>query len=295
MDTTCFEVMEKLNLPGIIPIRVEDLITAEIEEVRKRTTSGQFCWVCQPLICEFILDKFNVDLITYLEADSMFFSNPEILFEELADNSVSLVPHNYSLGYDQTTVSGKFCVQFNVFRNNTEARKVLNYWRLRCFEYSKENLLCFPGQTCLDYWPIFFKSIKIINHPGAGVAVWNIQHRKFTIENGALEIDRCRVVFYHYHQYRIYSNGYNDFSIYPLKKSTILTVYRLYVEQIYFARKMVHEKFPEFAAQVIVKKMIVSLNDLFTSFNLDNLIQYARNFKRKLYNIHNIYHDNYFE
>jgi len=294
MDQLSYDVVKGLNLPGITPIHIDELLTAEISEVRGRTTHGQFCWVCQPLLCEFILDKFNPDMITYLEADSMFFSDPEILFEELGDNNVSLVPHSYSPGLDQTDVSGKYCVQFNAFRNNAEGKAVLYYWRLRCFEYSKDNLLYFPGQVCLDYWPVLFKSVKIIDNPGAGVAVWNIQHRKLGVVNNTPQVDAHPIVFYHYHQYRIYANGYHDLSTYALSASAIEAVYNIYVKQIFLTKSIVHDKFPQFDTKLDYKKLI-NFKSLIFSFNKDNLTQYARRLKRKLKGIDNIYKDVFFE
>jgi hypothetical protein len=294
MDAISYDVMKGLALEGVIPIYVDDLITPEINDVRNRTTHGQFCWICQPLLCQFILDKFAPDMITYLEADSLFFSDPEILFEELGDDSISLVPHSYSPAYDQTIISGKFCVQFNAFKNNTEARLVLYYWKLRCFEYLNTRLMNFPGQTCLDFWPMLFKSVKVLENPGAGVAVWNIQHRKLTIKNDVPEVDGYPIVFYHYHQYKLYSNGYHDLSTYPVTASAIESVYDIYVKQIFLAKKIVHNRFPMFANEVTYKRMI-KIKDIITSFNRDDLIAYLRRIKRKLYGIDNIYGDNFFE
>lgn len=295
MDQISYDVLKELNLTGIIPVHVDELITPEINKIRNNTTHGQFCWVCQPLLCEFILDRFRPDMITYLEADSMFFADPEILFDEFGDNNnVSLVPHSYSQGFDQTIVSGKYCVQFNAFRNNDEAKAVLNYWRLRCFEYSKDSLSNFPGQTCLDFWPILFKGVKIIEHPGAGVAVWNIQHRKFTTKNVVPQIDGYAIVFYHYHQYKIYANGYHDLGIYPLTNSAIEAVYREYVKQVFLAMETVNDKYPEFASKVTYTTM-VTFKHVVASFNWSNLKQYLRRFKRKSHNIDNIFSDSFFE
>src|SRR5258706_15413207 len=89
MDSTSYRMMKKLGFPSLVPISIEYLVTAEISEVRDRTTHGQFCWVCQPLIIEFILDRHDHDMVTYLEADSWFFSDPEVLFRELGNEARS--------------------------------------------------------------------------------------------------------------------------------------------------------------------------------------------------------------
>jgi hypothetical protein len=293
MDALAYEVITGLQLPYVVAISVDELINEETDAARKRTTYGQFCWVCQPLICEFILDKFGVDMITYLEADSMFFADPEILFRELGNDSVSIVPHAYSPTVDQTEVSGKFCVQFNTFRNNESARKVLDYWKLRCFEYSKEKPAYYPGQVCLDYFTILFKSVKVIENPGAGVAVWNIQHRAVSIVDGKPMIDNDPIVFYHYHQYRMYTNGLQDLSLYPITRAAIRSVYKIYVQEILAVKEMVHRKFPEFKNQVNLRELI-TLKHVLSSFSIATAKDYLRLYKRRLKKIYNFYNDDFF-
>ncbi|MBF0123432.1 MAG: hypothetical protein HQL21_08545, partial [Candidatus Omnitrophica bacterium] len=141
MDSTAFNTLTKMKLENCVPISVDELLNSEVAQVRERTTHGQFCWVCQPLLCQFVLDKFKVDMVTYLEADSLFFSDPEVLFQELEASSVSLVSHNFSPEFERFLPgSGKFCVQFNAFRNDAAARRTLQYWRECCFQYSNKVL-----------------------------------------------------------------------------------------------------------------------------------------------------------
>lgn len=156
MDDRSFETLSKLQRPNLVPIPVSALDGDETRAVRARTTHGQYCWICQPLVCLYLLDQFKLPRVTYLEADSMFFGDPEGLFEELGDGSACVVPHRFSKGYDQTAVSGKHCVQFNAFRNTEEGRAVLAYWKSECFKYSKDRPTLYPGQKCLDHWATMF-------------------------------------------------------------------------------------------------------------------------------------------
>jgi hypothetical protein len=293
MDDLSYDIIRRLDLQDVIPIQIEELPKPEINVAKAQMSHGQFCWTCQPIVCEFILNRFNVDMITYLEADSMFFADPEILFEELGDQSVSIVPHHYSPGYDQTSISGVYCVQFNAFRNDSSAREVLHYWKSKCFEYSKDALLFYPGQLCINEWPSLFKSVKVIDNPGAGVAVWNIQHRTLSIRNNIPFVDETPIVFYHYHQFRFYSNEFLDLSLYPLAKSAFNTVYISYIKNILKAKALVQSIDAEFHVKMNLRKLITT-NVLLSSLRMDDFLQFLRLFKRRIKKIHNIYREDFF-
>jgi hypothetical protein len=294
MDEIAYEMMMKMKSSNLVPISIAELITPEVSVVRQNTTHGQFCWVCQPLICEFLLDNFDHDMVTYLEADSLFFSNPEILFSELGGGSVSLVPHNYSPAFDQTATSGKFCVQFNAFKRNNEARKILEYWRQACFKYNKNNLSFAPGQLCLDEWPERFKGAKVIQHPGAGVAPWNIQRYRFDIINAVPHVDGVPVVFYHYHQYGRYENGSHELGHYPLSTQVINFFYRVYVNEIAAAERMVKSIDETFDYRKIYKYPITFM-DVLKLPTWQNVYNYLRICKRRILGRHNVISDKYFQ
>ena len=59
MDETAYSLIKSMDLKGLIAVHVEDILTATLERVQGRTTKGQFCWVCQPIICQHVLANFN--------------------------------------------------------------------------------------------------------------------------------------------------------------------------------------------------------------------------------------------
>lgn len=232
MDRVAFDFLQRAGLSRLVAISVSDLENEEVLKVKERTTHGQFCWVCQPLICLHVLDNFNVDMITYLETDSMFFHDPAPLFAELSGYSVSLVPHRYAPKYDQSAYSGTYCVQFNAFRKNEESRAVLQYWRTCCFRYSKEKPVYFPGQTTLDEWPERFKGVRVIGHLGAGVAPWNAMQYRVEKNVSDILVDGIPVIFFHYHQYARYQDGSHELGEYPLAPAVIEHIYRPYARSL---------------------------------------------------------------
>ncbi|MBY0470296.1 glycosyl transferase [bacterium] len=246
MDTLSFDLIKKINRSNLIPISVEELRSPEVDAVRARTTHGQFCWVSQPLICQYLLKKFDLEIITYLEADSLFFADPKPLFDELGAQSVSLVPHRYTPEYDQTEISGKYCVQFNAFRNNAEGQAVLDFWKSECFKYSKDFPLTYPGQTCLDEWPSRFPGVKELTHIGGGAAPWNIQQYSVTKKDSKIFVNNSELIFFHYHSMAKYEDGRYELGRYRLSRETIEFIYKPYLVEMEAAEKWVKTTQPDF-------------------------------------------------
>jgi hypothetical protein len=293
MDSTAFAMIEKLEFDALIPILVDELITEEVAAVRQRTTHGQFCWVCQPLICRYVLDHFGVDMVTYLESDSLFFSDPEVLFDEIGPRSVSLSPHNYSAEFDHADASGKFCTQFNAFRNDPAGRAVLADWTALCFRYDKSAPRAYPGQTGLDDWPERFEGVAVIRHPGAGVAPWNIRGYRLDGTGRVPTVNGAPVVFYHYHQYGRFKNGAHELGSYPLTRDVVDCFYRPYVAAVREAEQAVHAVDPRFMFRREYENGS-TLGEVLRSFSVPGVTAYLQVLKRKLRGRYNVVPDAYF-
>ena len=293
MDSTAYALLARMRSSSLIPVSVDEINTPEISAVRARTTHGQFCWVCQALICEFVLDRFQPEMTTYLEADSLFFSSPEPLFEELGTRSVSLVPHNYSPEFDNSPTAGRFCVQFNAFRNDAQAREVLRYWKECCFKYDRSAPQAYPGQTSLDDWPNRFDRVAVIRHAGAGVAPWNIRGYELTQTEAGPHVNGVPVVFYHFHQYGRVKGGSHELGGYPLSREVVDCFYRPYVSALRLAEHKVRALDPAFAHRREFADT-VTFASLFRSFSREKAAAYLAALKRKVRGRYNVYPDTYF-
>ncbi|MEI6213330.1 MAG: hypothetical protein WCP10_04425 [Desulfuromonadales bacterium] len=266
MEDVSYKLISRIGKTNLIPISVTEIETAEIRSAKKYLTHGQYCAIWQPLICLHILDEYNVDLITYVDADIMFFYDPEVLFEELNNCSASVVSHNYTPAFDNTPIAGKFCVQFNAFRNNMKSREVLNYWKACCFKYSKWMPSNYPGQLSLDYWPELFEGVRVIQHSGAGVAPWNIQKFKVTNDDGKILVNGYPIVFYHFHEYAWDSNGHPFLSRYPLSAAAVELIYQPYTSVLREIQEWVKSIDNTFYCKKVVQ--IQNLRERFVSYFL---------------------------
>ena len=79
----------------------------------------EYCWTATPALCRYLLEtRPELGEITYLDADLLFFSDPEPLFEEMGDASVLITPHRFAPEYADQEENGIYNVQFMTFRRD---------------------------------------------------------------------------------------------------------------------------------------------------------------------------------
>ena len=213
MDDKCYEVLAEMNQSYHFPIRLQDFEEEDeaLLMAKANRPVGEYCWTCSSSLIRFILKKYKEPVCTYIDADMYFYSDPQVLVEEMLNHgkSVMVTPHRFPIGNDkQAGMVGTYCVEFNTFVNNAEGLEVLDYWRNRCLDCCS-NLgdgIHWGDQKYLDELVDKFSCVHICQNNGAGVAPWNIiQYRK------AFSGDLCRIVwcgkeipliFYHFQSVR---------------------------------------------------------------------------------------------
>lgn len=273
MDDESYRVIKSLNIENLLPLTVLDVSNEDDILQSQNKNRGQICWMYQPILCEYILKKLKNDSVVYLEADSLFFKDPKNLLSEIANYSVSIVPHNYDLynkKFEKT--SGKYCVQFNYFKNDIDGLRVLEYWRRSCYKYDSNKPEVYPGQISLESWDCVSDKVRIIKNLGAGVAPWNINNREIRIKNNTLYFGKDEMIFFHFHQFsKLVSGGYL-YALYKIPKNCNF-IFIEYINYIEYAKN-----FLSINSMKSYNKPI-SLFDLIRNFSWTNFLDYLRYIK----------------
>ncbi len=140
--------------------------------------------------------------VTYVDADVAFFDNPNILLDEYQQTGadVFITEHAYAPEYDQSELSGIYCVQFITFNNSQNGRAVMKWWQERCVEwcYARAEDGKFGDQKYLDDWPDRFgAAVHILQKKGRALGPWNA--RMFCSQHPR------QAVLFHFHGLRIVS------------------------------------------------------------------------------------------
>ncbi len=128
-----------MNYSNATIISLKEFESEELLSVKHDRTIAEYCWTCTSSTIWFSINKFNLDHCTYLDADMLFFSSPEVVFEEIGTSSVAITSHNFTPKLKSQEIYGKYCVQFVYFKNDDEGLKALNWWRKSCIEWCYAN------------------------------------------------------------------------------------------------------------------------------------------------------------
>ena len=239
-DDLCRDILEKLSLENSTVISLKEFESPELLALKSTRSRAEYCWTCSSNSIRYVIDRFELDSCTYLDADLYFWESPELLLNEMGDRSILITEHRYFPKYDQSEKSGKYCVQFLTFRNDERGNKALNWWRVACNEwcYARFEDGKFGDQKYLDDWTERFEGVHVLRHHGGGVAPWNVQKYDIICEGETLVCRSKRsgeefpLVFYHFHPVRFYTNGLVDLGGYPISSSAKRYLYRPYIEHL---------------------------------------------------------------
>jgi hypothetical protein len=210
MDDRTHDLLCRLDLPGLEPVALGELEVDDQELLRVKgdRDAVEYCWTATPAICLHSLARNpELESITYLDADLMFFSDPAPLFDEMGADSVAIVPHRYEPFYRYLEeLSGTYNVAWLTFRRDDDGLRVLRWWHDRCIEwcYRRHEAGKFGDQKYLDDWPQRFSGVHVLEHPGGGLAPWNVTAYHLDERDGEVLVDGLPLVFFHYHALRLH-------------------------------------------------------------------------------------------
>ncbi|WP_148561734.1 glycosyl transferase [Pontibacter korlensis] len=228
--------MSKVNLPHTTVIALSDFEDEELLAIKPTRTRGEYCWTCTPSTILYCIKKFGLDNCTYIDSDIYFYDDPGHLIREMGDKEILLTLHRYTPRYDETHISGKFCVQFMTFKNKPESLAALNWWRNACIDwcYNRVEDGKFGDQKYLDDWETRFNNVHVLQNPAGGVAPWNVQ--QYGVETKGeeafvtLEEKKHRLNFYHFHGLRFLSDNKLSLCEYSLPARAVELLYVPYIE-----------------------------------------------------------------
>ena len=256
-DDKCFNILNKLNLKSVKLIYYKDIETEDLLSVKRERSKAEYCWTCTPITIEYSLDSFNLDSCTYIDSDMYFYSDPAIIFDEIYSKKadIAIMPHRFCddiNGRKLEERNGKYCVEFNYFKNNGNGRIALNWWKEKCLEW------CFDipekdrmgDQKYLNQFPVLFKNVCEIENLGAGVAPWNLKTYRLPDDKkeDIYVVDKntnspCKLIFYHFQNIRYINDKYVNIKSQTDDKKLKYSIYIPYLIEIETVRKELSEKF----------------------------------------------------
>ena len=251
MDHTSYGILEKLDLPGIHPLFIEEFERNDqlLLSAKQNRSRIEYYFTCTPSLPLYILNNWpEVDLITYLDADLFFFASPTPLFEELRDSSIAITGHRFPPHLRDRERYGIYNVGWLSFRRDENALACLHWWRERCIEwcYDREEDGRFADQKYLDDWPSRFQNLVVLEHKGANLAPWNLaNYQLHSLKGNAAMVDEQPLIFFHFHGLKKIAWWlYNPhWSLYGTKPSMVLRrrIYAPYLRTLFDVNRQLLE------------------------------------------------------
>ncbi len=258
MDQECFSILSDLYVPNLLvtPLRAFTIPNSmTLFGNMSNRTWQEYCWTCASQFTDWCLLGEAIDSMTNLDADLMFFSDPKVIFDEIGDRSIAVIPHRLAENKDNARLSqnGKFNVSWVTFRNNIVGRECLSTWAAQCRKRCSAEIGC-GDQGYLDEWPAkYAEELCVIQNIGAGLAPWNVSSYEVTDAISALTeycacgtiephthgpyVDDEPIVFYHYHEFKDYQRLTN----YKLRPTDVRIIYVPYIDAVNAANKRIQE------------------------------------------------------
>ena len=84
----------------------------------------------------------------------------------------------------------------------------LGWWHDRCIEWCYQRFEDgrFGDQKYLDDWPTRFEGVHVLEHPGGGLAPWNISAHRLGESEGSVLVDGQPLIFFHHHALHLFQH-----------------------------------------------------------------------------------------
>ncbi len=255
-DNRSYKILNDLNYEHTVILHHSCFETPELLEKKKKRSKAEYCWTCTPVTIQYILDNYPVESCTYLDSDLYFYADPQILFDEIDDAHADavIVEHRFKdnkYGRRLEARNGKYCVEFNYFCQSENSKRILTWWKDKCYEwcYDQPEPNRMGDQKYLNQFTKLFSGVHELQHLGGGVAPWNLEQYELITKNGNSIMMRVQntkdfqLVFYHFQNIRYMPGRKVNIKSQTKDKKLKYAIYIPYLMEIEKTRKMLTAKY----------------------------------------------------
>lgn len=241
LNSVCQQAMRALALPFVRLYSLDELEKADPQllAVKADRSTVEYYFTLTPCLPHFLLQNQDLDEITYLDADMVFFASPEALFTEAGAASVIITPHRFSKALEAQRAKletyGLYNVSWLTFRAKGSGGECLAWYRQACLEWCFDRVEGdrYADQKYLEAFPRLFDGVHIMVHNGGGVAPWNLAGARLEEKNGCPHIDGVPLIFYHAQAFShlwgpFYASGGYEYRMSPAPEQKAL-IFRPYI------------------------------------------------------------------
>jgi hypothetical protein len=210
LDESAARVIRIVGGTWLRVVLLADLEAADPELARVKSTRSlvEYYFTLSPCWPRHLLrTRPEIDRITYLDADMLFFGSPASVFDAMdaAAASVLITNHRFPGFLAHYEKHGRFNVGILSFRNDGPGRACLEDWRGRCLEWCHDRLEDgkYADQKYLEAWPARLgPALLVLEHPGVNLAPWNWMNHRYEVSSDEIQVDGIPLVLFHFARFR---------------------------------------------------------------------------------------------
>lgn len=208
LDDESYETIKGYGFSDLVPISLAEFEAGDEALMRAKANRSQveYYFTCTSSLCLYILENDpSIMLLTYLDSDLYFYSDPAPIYRELEGASVGLIEHRFARQADYYAGRlGRFNVGWVSFRRDENGLAALEWWREQCLEwcYDRVEPGRFADQKYLDQFPDRFAGVVAIKHKGANLAAWNVANYQISRKDDMVYLDDECLIFFHFARFK---------------------------------------------------------------------------------------------
>jgi hypothetical protein len=249
LSEACHQALAVLKLPDLVPVRLADFEAAdpEVAATRAHRSAAEYYFTCTAAWMLFVLGHAaDAEWVTYLDGDLFFFASPEIVYDELQDAAVAIIPHRYTARLARLRKFGTYNVGWVGARNDQDGTAVIKWWRARSIEWCHDVVDedRFADQGYLDSFFRLSPRVKVIENIGANLAPWNIGNYRIDFSGTQVLIDAVHpLVFFHFQGLRkgmrwFIFNSHRSYQA-PFSSEVRDHIYKPYIDELLAIEKSI--------------------------------------------------------
>ena len=174
-------------------------------EIKRNRNKRSYVFTLKSFFLDYVREFINEnEYLIYLDSDLFFFSKNEVFEKNLTKSAVHISPHNFDQKNHNIQIYGKYNAGVVVFKKNSEGKKVLDWWKNRCFENCslKVSNEIYSDQKYLNSFSKISNDVSIFKHPGINLAPWNLNSYKYKKIENQLLVDGNPLILFHFHSFK---------------------------------------------------------------------------------------------
>jgi hypothetical protein len=253
LDQRAHDMMREISEPGVHAIALSDFEAGDVELARAKAdgrSTVEYIFTLTPSLIRHVMCAApDAEIVTYLDSDLWFLTDPEPVYREMGNASVLIIPHGFAPSMKHLERYGIYNVGWVSLRRDAQGEACVEWWRERTNEWCLDHVEGdrFADQGYLNEFPRLFAGVHVLSHLGANLAPWNVAARTISSRDGAIYANDDRVLFFHFHGLRrldsggyLTSHGFYKAPLVPLVRDHL---YRSYLREVSAIEREVESRF----------------------------------------------------